>query len=510
MAERYLLTWKVPDLLGNGISLLMNARRQKCCITAQFCFRIILAAAALQIASCAPFTAPDRSVSEVKLPPAYSLEDAVMMPPQRWWETFDSALLEQLVGEALAENQTLMSYWARVARAEALADAAGSELFPSITGETDASYTELHTDQQALRITEGSDQYSLGLFSSYEVDLWGRIRAGKRSADLSAFATREDLHAAAMTITAEVANRWIGIIANQQRMQLLQQQLETNRTYLELVELRFRKALASALDVMQQRQLVERIRARIPLAEMEGELLRNSLAVLLGSLPQQLPVIEPQPLPLISDLPPAGVPAQLLGNRPDIRAALLRLEAADQDFVVARADRLPALRLTGRAAYDSGALESLFDNWLVNLAAGLTAPLVDGGRRRAQADASAAQINDQLAQYRQTVLTAVREVEESLTSEIKIREHIRLTENELQAAKSALAEARNRYVKGLNDYLPVLTQLIAVQNLEIDLIARKEDLYLARINLYRALGGSWVEELSIPEEYAKIQKDNQS
>lgn len=461
----------------------------------------------LLLASCTPYTAPDRSAGNNTLPSSYSLNDAIADQPQRWWVTFNSPLLDQLIEEALSGNQTLRSYWARVARAQALARIAGSELFPSLAGEADAAYSEIHTDQDTLEGTERLDQYSLGLFASYEVDLWGRIRAETKSADLNATATLEDLHAAAVTIAAEVANRWIRIIANQRRMILLQQQLETNQTYLELVELRFRKSLASALDVMQQKQLVERVRAQIPLTEMEGQLLRNGLAVLLGRMPHELPGIDLQPLPTISELPAAGVPAQLLDNRPDIRSALHRLEAADQDLVAARADRLPALRLTGRAAYDSGALEDLFDNWLVNLTAGLTGPLVDGGRRRAQVAASAAGVDDRLALYRQTVLTAVQEVEESLTGEIKIREHIRLTENQLQAANNALSEARNRYLKGLNDYLPVLTQLLSVQNLEIDLIARKEDLFLARINLYRSLGGAWVDELPSPEGYAKIDKD---
>ena len=500
----------VPASQFRFISILMTDLRVDGLPLKHLWLRILLLAVAFQLVSCSPFKVPDRTAPPVELPVSYTLDEAVTAPPQRWWETFHSLLLDQLIVEALSGNQTLRSYWARLARAQALARKSGSELFPSIAGEADASYANVHSDNDTLDRTEEFDQYLLGLFASYEVDLWGRIRAGKKSADLAAIASREDLYAAAMTVAAEVASRWIGIVASQRRLLLLQQQLATNQTYLELVELRFRKSLASALDVMQQKQLVERVRAQIPLAEMEGQLLRNELAVLLGKLPHELPAIDLQQLPVISNLPAAGVPAALLDNRPDIQAALVRLEAADQNLVVAKADRLPALRLTGRAAYDTSELEDLFDNWLVNLAAGLTAPLIDGGRRRAEVDASAAQVSDQLALYRQAVLTAVREVEESLTREIKIREHIRLTENQLQAANNALSEARNRYQNGLNDYLPVLTQLLSVQNLEIDLIARKEDLFLTRINLYRSLGGSWVSELPSPETYEKEQQDGKS
>ena len=215
-------------------------------------------------------------------------------------------------------------------------------------------------------------------------------------------------------------------------------------------------------------------------------------------------------MPVPADQPAAGVPAQLLDNRPDIRAGLFRLEAADQDLIAAKADRLPALRLTGGAAYDSSELDRLFDNWLVNLAAGVTAPLIDGGRRRAEVDVTSATVREELALYRQTVLTAVREVEDSLAREMKIREHIGWAEKQLQAAKIALSEARVRYLNGLNDYLPVLTQLLSVQNLEIDLISRREDLLYARIDLYLAIGGTWTAELPAPAMNYEGQEDKQS
>jgi NodT family efflux transporter outer membrane factor (OMF) lipoprotein len=471
------------------------------------CFRAFCLVLLLQLVSCTPFSPPDRAGAGPDLPASYSLGEAVREPAQRWWQTFDSPRLDSLVNEALAENQDLRSSWARLDRARALARAARSELYPTLTGEADASYSELHTDRIIPGAAGEGDQYSLGLAAGYEIDLWGRIRAGAKSADLAAAASREDLSAAAMTVAAETAGLWVRVLGSEQRLQLLEQQLETNRNFLELLELRFRKSIATAVDVMQQKQLVERVRARIPLAEMEGKLLRDSLAVLLGRMPGSLPDIGGLPLPEVSGLPPAGVPAELLHNRPDIRAALLRLEAADQELVAARAARLPSLRLSGRATYDSTALEDLFDNWLVNLAAGLSAPLVDGGRRRAQADAAAAGVDDRLAFYRQAVLTAVREVEEALTREVKNREHILRTGEQLRSARDALWAARNRYRMGASDYLPVLTQLLSIQNLELDLVTRREELLLARIDLYRSLGGSWMEELPPPAGFATMRED---
>jgi len=458
-------------------------------------FFFIFAFVGLQTVSCTPFSAQDRTEDKTVLPESYSLKDVTSAPQQRWWETFHDQQLDDLIEEALAGNQTILSYWARLGQARAQARKAGSELYPELTGDVDASYSKIRNDDGSGGRTYELEQYSLGVFAGYEVDLWGRVRASVKASDLTALASREDLNAAAITIAAEVTQRWVEIISQQRQYSLLEQQLKANSTYLELIELRFRKSMASALDVMQQRQLVERVKAQMPLVEMQEQILHNELTVLIGRLPYDAPAVKDRNMPVFEDLPTAGIPAQLLENRPDVRAAYHRLESADQKLVVAKADRLPALRLTGSAAYNSGELEKIFDNWLVNITAGLTAPLLDGGRRKAEVEISSYAVDEQLADYRQTVLTAVREVEDALIREVKIREHIQRTQQQLQAARIALEEAGSRYVNGLNDYLPVLTQLISVQNLELGLIERHEDLLTARISLYRAIGGSWTDSL---------------
>lgn len=476
------------------VCVVLTMGKKKSVIVGIICGTLVLSV----MLSCSPFTVPDRSTSHKVLPETFSLGDAVATPEQRWWFAFSSPQLNTLVKEALAENLSLHVYWARLEKVRAQAVKAGSALVPSVSGDASASYTRNHGVGEGNSGSSEKQNYSLGLVASYELDLWGRVRAGAKSADLAASAGREDLNGAAMTIAAEVARRWIGILARQQELLLLQRQLANNQIYLELVELRFRKSLASALDVLQQRQLVERVQARIPLSQMEEQLLRNELAVLTGRMPNQLPDIKRQSLPVLTTPPVTGIPARLLNNRPDIRAALHRLEAADQNLVVAKTDRLPAIRLTGSAAYSGSELDRIFDNWLLNLASSLTAPLIDGGRRKAEVVVSAAEVKEQLAFYRQTVLTAVQEVEGALIREERIREHIRRTDKQLVAAQSALSEARARYVNGLNDYLPVLTQLLSVQNLEMDLIARREDLLGARVSLYRSIGGTWTDQLPPP------------
>jgi multidrug efflux system outer membrane protein len=271
--------------------------------------------------------------------------------------------------------------------------------------------------------------------------------------------------------------------------ELLHRQLEANKTLLELVELRFRKSLASALDVFQQRQVVEQSRAQLPLVEQAERLLLNELAVLMGRTPFSVPQIQTQSLDIPEDIPKTGLPVQLLSARPDIRAALRRLEAADWSEAAAKADRLPQIRLTAGAGYQADELSLLFDHWLTSLAAGLTAPLFDG---------LLAVVAENLAAYRQTILNAVREVEDALISENKLREHLVGLQAQREAAQHALNEARSRYRNGLSDYLPVLTQLLAVQALERTEIQRRADLLAARVGLYRSLGGTWTDTLDPP------------
>lgn len=452
------------------------------------------------VLACAPFSPDKRVPDEEMLPEAFSNKAPTSDIFQRWWETFDDDQLNMLVEEALSANYSLQQNWARLKQARALAVKSGAGLYPDLSLEGSASMGRSRTDDGISAAEANVENYGLGLSSTYEIDLWGRIRSEKEAATLASAATRQDLNAAAMTLTANVATRWIGILSQRMQKQLLQRQLEANQTLEELVALRFNKSLASALDVFQQRQLVAQSRAQIPLVEQNERKLLNELTVLLGRSPHEVPEIESRTLTVPTHVPATGIPAQLLTARPDIQAALGRLEAADWDVAAAKADRLPAVRLSANAAYQADELSLLFDNWLMRLAAGITAPLVDGRRRKAEVDRRVALVEEKLAAYRQTILLAIREVEDALVGEEKLQAHLKGLNEQLDAAQNALNEARSRYRNGLSDYLPVLTQLLTVQNLERTIIQRKADLLVARVDLHRALGGTWMESLQPHEE----------
>jgi len=452
----------------------------------------------LILLGCNPFQPKPRSPATDQLPKAYSLYSGQTDSNQNWWKEFADPELSQLIQTALSDNFTLQVAWSRLSQARALAVQAGAERYPDLTASGDAQVGRLQSSNGSSTRSD-IETLGLGLYSAYELDLWGRVRAQHETALLQTEASREDINTAATTLAAEVANRWIQIIAQRMQKDLLEKQLRINETLLELVELRFRNALVSALDVYQQRQVVENIQADLPLVEETEQLLLNELAVLLGK-PARTPLtITRSQLPEPTPLPPTGLPADLLAMRPDVRAAGLRLQAADWQIAAARANRLPSLSLTAQARYGQSEIDVLFDNWLLSLAANLTAPLIDGGFRAAEVDRTRAVAEENLAFYRNTVLTAVKEVEDALVSETKQREHIDALRQVNTTARRALEEAGVRYRNGLNDYLPVLTQLLAAQSLERDLIRAQAGLLTTRVQLHRALGGMWPENFLPPQ-----------
>ncbi|MFH1982449.1 MAG: efflux transporter outer membrane subunit [Pseudomonadota bacterium] len=443
--------------------------------------------------ACSPFTPQPRTPVTQDIGPRFSLYSAEAVPMDRWWESFSAPDLTALIDEALGGNFGLKESWARLSQAQARAVQAGAAIYPGLDAAAGATTGRQHSGSGG---TSSLENASVGLISRYELDLWGRIRSEREAAVMEAAASREDVNAAAISLAAEVADRWVRLIAQRQQIALLERQLKINQTFLELIELRFQKAMVSALDVYQQKQVVERVRAGIPLARQQAQLLLNELAVLVGKSPQMNILVTSERLPIPADLPSAGVPADLLANRPDIRAAGKRLTAADWQVAAAQANRLPAINLTATARYGEADVGDLFNNWLLSLSASLTAPLLDGGRRKAEVDRTRARTEENLWAYRQVVITAIKEVEDALVSEAMQRAHITGLDAVSVSSRRALEEAVSRYRNGLSDYLPVLTQLLAVQDLERDLIRQTATLVQYRVSLYRALGGTWPSELT--------------
>lgn len=436
--------------------------------------------------SCAVFAPEQRTELYRELPGQFSLyAESSANITNRWWERFNSIELNALVEEALTNSPSVQQAWARLEQAVAVAKQAGAARVPAAGYQGTASSTK--TSSPDLTI----ENYALGLNASYELDLWGRVKSRAEAAALDRDASREQVNTAMITLAAQVALRWSAILSQRLQLDLIERQLEANQTSRELIELRFRKSLATALDVYQQRQTVAATASAIPLTKLNEELLRNELAALLGRNDLTSLEIAESALPMVGDLPAFGIPADVLANRPDVRQAGLLLRSADWSVSAARADRLPAIRLSASAVYSSDELANVFDDWIANLAASLSGPIFEGGRRKAEVDRTRAVAKERLAAYRQTVINAVREVEDALASEQRQRDYIGSLDRRLEAARISYDESINRYRNGLVEYTTVLIQLNTLQSLERSRIQAQYDLLRYRINLYRALGGSW-------------------
>jgi NodT family efflux transporter outer membrane factor (OMF) lipoprotein len=416
-----------------------------------------------------------------------------------WWQDFGNSDINTVVNNALAGNLSIAQAEARLRQAAARARKAGAALVPELSLAGGAGVSRQHSDSSPTSesaATTDTESYSLGLSAaSYEVDLWGRVRAARNAARETWQASAQDLATARITLSADITDAWLQLLELQNRRALIASQLETSRKLIDLLQVRRRLSQSSALDVYQQEQSAAAISALVPQVDIQLTVLTNQLNILQGRaidtpLPQSI-----TNLPTLPPLPSVGLPADLLTNRPDILAAQRRLESAGWNLAAARADRLPALRLTGKAAYQSDQFSSLFDNWILNIASSLTAPLIDGGRRRAEVDLQQAALDEQLAAYKATVLNAVAEVENALQREQQQQRLLEALQRQRDFAYSALLEARNRYRKGSIDYLNVLTALTSVQTLDRQLITAQRQLLSYRVGLCRALGTSWNADL---------------
>jgi NodT family efflux transporter outer membrane factor (OMF) lipoprotein len=445
---------------------------------------------------CSLFQPSTRSFSPLALPEKYSLYTTDEQGPGQWWLSFGSIELNSLVDEALSGNFDIRTSWSRLKQAHAVARQAGAALKPTMDYSGGAEKTWLQTKSDSVKTQHSDTQtWSADLVAAYEVDIWGRLDALRQSEVLELKAVREDLEAAAVTVSAEVVTTWIDILSARRQIAILQDQIQINQSLLKLQGLRFVNGKASSLDVSQQSEVLAESKAKLPMLQLTEQQKLNALAVLLGRSGAPNFSIVQQDLPVLIPIPHTGLPADLLASRPDVRAAGLRLRSADWQVSAARADRLPAITLSADTAFSSDALDLLFNNWVSTLAASITGPLFDGGYRSAEVDRARNVVEEYLTDYSRTVAKAIQEVEDSLATEKRQSEYIALLEDRLKASRLTLKAARIQYINGQNNYLDFLTAWTSVQDLERQLVEEQATLIRNRVDLHRTIGGDWPREL---------------
>jgi len=436
----------------------------------------------------------------VTLPAAFSATGTATLP-DKWWRAFDDPVLDDLIEDALADNLSIHSAWDRLVQAEATARKAGASLLPSLNAEVGLSGTrqkgQSTNSNSSRRVISSTSDLSLGLSSSYEVDLWGGIASTRDAAGLDANASEEDLKTAAITLASDVTKTWYQLIEAYGQIDLLRRQLATDEQVLEIVTLKFRRGQVTASDVLQQRQQVESKRGDLAITESQSRVLEHKMAILLGKAPTSLEIPQINALVTLPDLPGTGLPVNLVQRRPDLRRAYFAVLAADRRTAAAIADRFPSLTLTARVETSGEYVRDLFTNWLGSLAAGLVAPLFDADLRAAEVERTRAVTSEALNDYGTAVLDALGEVEDALVQEANQRRYLTSLESQIELADQAFQRIRDTYIGGAADYIEVLNALLTSQALERTYLQAQRQLIEYRVDLYRALGGGW--EMSRPE-----------
>jgi NodT family efflux transporter outer membrane factor (OMF) lipoprotein len=439
----------------------------------------------------------------IDVPSSYSgMEgnDGQAVAVDRWWEMFGDDELNSLMEEVFQNNLDIAGAYERLKQLEAVMQITNSSrgLMINIDGSgsrsRQSSFFRGSSSESFGAVTFNS--YSLSAAASYELDLWGKLRANTEAAQLDVLASEQDLKALYISISAQLADLYFLAVEQRAQLELSDRTIASFRDTLERVERRYRGGLVPALDVYQSRQNLATARAQRPVFESSLSVAQNALSVLKGSFPDKETGGDRKDLgntPVFQ----TGIPSQLLSRRPDIEAALLRLKASDERIAAAIADRFPSFNLVGSYGGTSGQVKDVLDspNIFWNLLVQIAQPILDSGKRKAEVMRTEAVFRENLAVYHKTVLNAFREVQDALAGISASEERIKRLDTSVSASESALRLGLDRYMQGLSDYLPVLTEQLRYVTAQSSLLSAKRQLISDRVQLVRALGGKWADEV---------------
>jgi len=421
----------------------------------------------------------------------------------RWWQSFNDPVTNDLVDKALQNNTDLKAAVAGVERSVALLAQAHGMRLPDVSYDAGRSRNQMSFVLPDIstpmgdfggRMTSLSTTYSQQISISYIVDLFGRLRRSERAAARDLLATEADARTLAHAIVAQVVQTRVQVAVQQRLLRIADATLASWERSLEVTQQRYEGGLVGPLDVKMIKQNLEGAKAQRIAIEQTLALARNALDVLCGQRPGRGEAA-PEGLPDMPPLTPvpAGLPAALLDRRPDVQASELRLAAATERVGVSIAQMYPDLSLTGSAGFMSDQMKDVVNTDFSTYSAvmGLAAPIFKGGQLRAAVRAAKAATEEAAQRYAGTVLTALREVEDSLVKHQMLLRQIEQIERRLQLAKESERMADDRYRQGAEPILVLLETQRALRLTENELALAQGQLWLTRIELHLALGGDW-------------------
>lgn len=419
---------------------------------------------------------------------------AVPAIPQKWWTMFGDKTLSMLEEMALEYNQELAVAMASVDQARALARVERADLFPEIAANPSIERSRSSENNVGFGGSEPRNSFQAPLDLSYEIDIWGKVRrsfaAGLADAQAEAAASQTVL----LTLTVDVAKTYFAIGSLDTEIDALGAAVTLRQRAVDMLELRFQQGMNSELTFFQAQTQLAQAEADLVDANRRRENLVNALAVLCGQNASGF-TLEHEPLKTALPKIPVGIPSEIIKYRPDIMEAERLMAAANERVGVAQAEFFPSVTLTGSAGYASAKAKDLLKwgsrEWSFGPA--VNVPLFNGGRLTAELEAQKAEYEKTVAEYRQRVLTAFSEVENTLADIRRRKEQSEAQQKLLNAATQAADISTQRYKEGLVSFLEVIDSERSRLQAERDAIGIRAEELIAAAQLIKALGGSWGE-----------------
>jgi NodT family efflux transporter outer membrane factor (OMF) lipoprotein len=441
--------------------------------------RVLIASSILMLAACASASPPVAELTA--LPAAYDYADpaGAPAPEAAWWRGFGDPALDALVGEALLANQDLAAGVARVRQARASLKTATSSLFPQVSAGASAN----SNSDDGFGDVSGSSRAN----ASYQLDLFGENRAGRKAAKEGLKGQIYSQRALELTVQSDVAFAYFSINALRSQLEVAQSNLDISERIYDIVRVRYEAGDVSGFDIASQEAQLANARARIPQLDQQLVAAETALAVLLGRAPQGYGAPAGDILALAPPAVDPGLPSELLLRRPDLLAAEASLRAADANVTAARAAFFPSIDLSSgvTAALTGGA------SVVGSLAASLSAPIFTGGRLEGNLEGAKARVDERIAGYRQATLNALRDVDVSLRAVKTAGEREDQLEIAKEAAGRSLTLAEIRYRSGADDLTSLLNAQSTFFNASDSLVQGRLDRLTAASDLFVALGGGW-------------------
>jgi multidrug efflux system outer membrane protein len=428
-------------------------------------------------------------------------EPSANLPRGEWWQVFDDPELNRLETLALTNNQNLAAAAERFAESRALASAANADFYPQLTaggtpnGDITRQRTSINEPNQGQATGQSFtyDTFTAPIYLGWELDLWGRVRRQSEAAYERSTASADDVESARLDLAAEVADDYFNLRSLDDEYDLLGSTIEAYRRSLELTQNRRRGGIVSDLDVAQAATQLHSVEAQLPDIKLRRAQTLHVLAVLCGESPVDFFIATNLSIATAVPNIPPSLPSKLLEHRPDIAAAERRMAAANADIGVAKAAFFPTIRIEGLAGFQSIDSSTWF-NWpsrFWSVGPSVQLPLFTGGLNRAHLAAAHAAYSENVADYRQTVLSAFGEVEDELAAQHLLADEWHAEHEAVVAARRALEIANNRYKSGLVTYLDVATAQTDALVHERTAVQLEGARLTASVNLIKALGCGW-------------------